>query len=90
MHIPTPSTFNNSNRLAKIDEAYNMWIDASEQGRDALGNYFGENLGILLVEFSRTNPPETLLPSEYNYFMGIMYALCIAGGMSDEEIHTDQ
>lgn len=88
MHIPTPSTFNSSNHLAKIDEAYNMWLDAGDHGYD--GNHLGEYLGILLVEFSRANPPETLLPSEYNYFMGIMYALCIAGGMTDEEIYTDQ
>jgi hypothetical protein len=82
MKIPTPSSFNISDQLAAIDWAYSQWLESDKN--EELDSY----LGNLLVSFARAYPPAVLTAAEYSHFTSIGRDLCVAGGMSDDELNS--
>lgn len=76
------TTTNASDQLAVIDHAYDVWLESGKN--EELDNY----LVNLLTAFARSYPPEYLLPAEYSHFMDITRSLCVAGGMSDDELNS--
>lgn len=80
---PSRTTTHISDQLALLYWCYDKWLE-SEDKDDTQFNYLSE----LLMNFARSNSPDVLLPEEYATFMQISRDLCVAGGMSDDELNS--
>lgn len=78
-----PTTTNISDQLDLIAWAYDKWMESED--RDGSQNLY---LSELLLAFARSTSPDVLLPEEYATFMQISRDLCVAGGMSDDELNS--